>query len=388
MTPQPRRRLLTIGHSYVVGLNRRLADELARTGQWDVTAAAPARFHGDFGWHAAAPMPGERDTLVPVPVHFSRKVHLMAYGRRLKALLQQPWDVVHCWEEPYIISAAQVAAWTPARVPLVFATFQNIQKRYPPPFSWIERYVMGRADGIVAFGHTVLDVVASRGFTPRRTRVIPPGVDAAVFRPDEEARGRVRTALGWRDDAPVVGFLGRFVPEKGLAMLMAALDGVTTPWRALFVGSGPLESMLRTWAKRHDGRVRIETGVVHDDVPRWLNAMDILCAPSQTTPSWREQFGRMLIEAFACGVPVIASDSGEMPHVVGQAGLIVPERDAVQWQRAITHLLVSPDVRLDLSRRGRQHALSTYDWPIVARQHAAFFEQVIDGTLETVRRAG
>ncbi len=384
----PRRRLLTIGHSYVVGLNRRLAHELAKTGQWDVTTVAPARFHGDFGWHVAAPMPEERDTLMPVPVHFSGKMHLMLYGKRLKELLQQPWDLVHCWEEPYVVSAAQVAALTPARVPLVVATFQNIEKRYPPPFNWIERYVMDRADGIVAFGHTVLDVVASRGFTPRRARMIPPGVDAARFRPDEEARSQVRASLGWRDDTPVVGFLGRFVPEKGVALLTAALDRVTTPWRALLVGSGPLEAELRTWAKRHGGRVRIETDVSHDDVPRWLNAMDMLCAPSRTTPRWREQFGRMLIEAFACGVPVVASDSGEIPHVVGGSGVIVPEGDAEAWERAITRLLTSPDLRQDLSRRGRQRALSTYDWPVVARQHAAFFEQIIDGTLEPVRRAG
>ena len=69
------------------------------------------------------------------------------------------------------------------------------------------------------------------------------------------------------------------------------------------------------------------TDVGHDDVPEHLNAMDVMCAPSQTTARWREQFGRMLIEAMACGVPVLASRSGEIPHVVGDAGLLVDERD-------------------------------------------------------------
>ncbi len=77
----------------------------------------------------------------------------------------------------------------------------------------------------------------------------------------------------------------------------------------------------------HPGRVRVLTGVAHDDVPEHLNAMDLLCAPSQTTTRWREQFGRMLIEAMACGVPVVASRSGEIPHVVGDAGLVVDEAD-------------------------------------------------------------
>ena len=384
----PRRRLLTIAHSYSVGVNRRLAHELANTNQWDVTAIAPARFHGDFGWHVAEPLAGERCTLEAVPAHFTRHVHLMLYGRRLAELLRQPWDLVHCWEEPYVAAAAQIAARTPARVPLVFATFQNIVKRYPPPFNWIERYAMDRADGVIAFGRTVMDAVTSRGFTPRHARVIPPGVDTARFTPDEKARDEVRAGLGWNDDRPVVGFLGRFVPEKGLATLTGALDRLTLPWRALLVGSGPLEADLRAWARRHGDRVAIATTVRHDDVPRWLNAMDVLCAPSQTTPAWREQFGRMLIEAFACGVPVMASDSGEIPHVVANAGIIVSEGDMAAWERALAGLLADASLCEDLSRRGRQRAVSTYDWAVIARQHSMFFEQIIDGTVEAVRRVG
>ena len=95
--------------------------------------------------------------------------------------------------------------------------------------------------------------------------------------------------------------------EKGIGWLTGVLDQVAHPWRALFVGSGPLESELRAWAARRPGRVAIETTVRHDEVPQWLNAMDMLCAPSLTSGRWREQFGRMLIEAFACGVPVVAS---------------------------------------------------------------------------------
>lgn len=69
------------------------------------------------------------------------------------------------------------------------------------------------------------------------------------------------------------------------------------------LGSGPLESELRKWAGHHCDRVRIETGVAHADVAEHLNATDFLCAPSQTTVRWREQFGRLLIEALSCGVP-------------------------------------------------------------------------------------
>jgi glycosyltransferase involved in cell wall biosynthesis len=117
--------------------------------------------------------------------------------------------------------------------------------------------------------------------------------------------------------------------------------------------------------------------VRHAEVPRYLNAMDVLCAPSQTTPRWREQFGRMLVEAFACGVPVIGSDSGEIPHVVGDAGLVIGEANEVGWRAALNELLESPARRAELAARGLERARRRYAWPIVARQYLAFFEELL-----------
>ena len=388
MTRPRRKRLLTIAHSYCVDVNRRLAHELALDGGWDVTAVGPARFHGDFGWHTLEPRVDEPCTVIPVPVHFSRSMQVMLYGRGLAALLRQPWDLVHCWEEPYVAAAAQVALATPRDVPLVFATFQNIPKAYPPPFNWIERYTLARASGIIAFGQTVFDVVSRRVRPDTPIRVIPPGVDVTQFKPDPRARSDVFRRYGWREGAPVVGFLGRFVAEKGCRWLTSVLDGIQSPWRALFVGSGPLESDLRAWSRRHGDNVRIETAVQHHDVPRYLNAMDLLCAPSQTTARWREQFGRMLIEAFACGVPVVGSDSGEIPHVVADAGLIVGERDVRGWTDAIARLLADPALRAELARRGRQRAAASFAWPIVARRHLDFFEDLTGPSVQPAVQAG
>jgi glycosyltransferase involved in cell wall biosynthesis len=380
-------RLLTIGHSYAVGVNRRLADAIARLGEWDVTAVAPARYRGDFGWHELKREDDERCAVVPVKVRFSRPPQAMLYDRSLRELLRQRWDLIHCWEEPYVAATAQIAKWAAPHVPLVIATFQNISKRYPPPFNWIERQTLDRADGVVAFGHTALEVLVARGFAASRARVIPIGVDTSRFAPDEPARLEARQSLGWDETVPVVGFLGRFVPEKGLEMLMGALDRTALPWRALFVGSGPLEPAVRAWADRHTGRVAVVTTAAHPDVPRWLNAMDMLCAPSLTTRRWREQFGRMLIEAFSCGVPVVASGSGEIPHVVGEAGVIVDEGDQGAWQTAIERLLEDAARRHDLALRGRARAVSEFDWAVVARRHSDFFRELLEGARPLPERA-
>lgn len=378
------RRLLTLAHSYAVSLNRALANEMARAGEgeWEVTAVAPERFPGDFGMVAAAPVPRERCRLETVPVHLAGRAHTLLYGTRLREILARGWDVVHCWEEPFVASAAQVARWTPPGAALVFATFQNLPKRYPPPFRWGERYAMRRADGWIAFGHTVADALRERpGYRARPFRIIPPGVSPEAFRPGPEAGREVRAALGWSDAGPpVVGFLGRFVPQKGVHLLTRALDRVRTPWRALLVGGGPLEGELRSWAARYGDRVRIVTGVEHDRVAAHLNAMDLLCAPSQTTPRWKEQLGRMVLEAFACGVPVLASDSGELPHVVADAGRILPERDEEAWVAELERLLAAPDERREMAARGITRVRDEYAAPLAARRHLDFFASLAAGT--------
>jgi glycosyltransferase involved in cell wall biosynthesis len=373
------RKLLTIGHSYVVTGNRRLAHEMGvqGRGRWEVTAIAPRHYRGDLGPIEARAADGEAIELRTLPVRLDRSVHLMRYAG-LRAAMTGAWDAVHAWEEPYIAAGAQIAASVPAGAKLVFSTFQNIAKDYPWPLSSFERRSMERADGWIAFGELVQTTLAPRPeYSRKPSRVIPPGVDLEAFRPDAAIGACTRQQLGWPESAPVVGFLGRFEPQKGITVLCAALEQLTTPWHALFVGGGTLEPDLRAFEARHPSRVRVVTGVDHADVPRWLNSMSVLCAPSQTTPAWREQFGRMIVEAMACGVPIAGSDSGEIPFVVGDAGTIVPERDSQAWAAAIERLLGDPALRREHGARGLARAAERFAWPVVARAHLDWFEEVL-----------
>lgn len=372
------KRLLTIGHSYVVATNRMLAHHMALSGagEWEVTAVAPVQYRGDLRPIAAERIDGEACALETVRVRLDAAPHLMWY-EGIRPLLARGWDIVHCWEEPYVFAGAQIARATPPDATLVVATFQNLAKTYPWPVSAFERATMRRADGWIAFGRTVHETLASRDGYASPSRVIPPGVDVEMFKPDAVAGRRLRERLGWPADSRVVGYLGRFVAEKGIAILTEALANVRADWRALIVGGGPREAALRAFAARHPGRVHVETGVAHHQVPVWLNAMSVLCAPSQTTVRWREQFGRMLIEAMACGVPAVVSDSGEMPYVVGDAGVVVGERDMAAWSAAIARLLDDETSRDALSARGIARVASLYTWPVVARAHLDFFEALL-----------
>jgi glycosyltransferase involved in cell wall biosynthesis len=376
------RRLVTLAHSYVVANNRRLAHELARCGgsAWQVTTVAPRYFHGtrDLRPEVLARVPEDRD-LVEAGTWFSSRIHVFLYGREVKDVLATRPDVLHCWEEPFILAGGQVARWTPRETTLVFRTAQSTPPpAYPPPFRWVERYVLGRAKGWIASGRTVVDALRDRpGYRDRPHRLVPLGVDTEAFKPDRDARAAIRRRLGWDESVPVVGFLGRFAEEKGPLLLARVLERLKTPWRALFVGEGPLQEQLEQWGRSRGDAVRVVTGVRHAEVPAWLNAMDVLACPSLTTPRWKEQFGRMLIEGFACGVPVVASDSGEIPNVVTGFGQVVAERDEHAWIATLDQLLADPARRAELGQKGLDRARAVYRWEAVARQYLDFFEQLL-----------
>ncbi len=377
------KKLLSIAHSYVVANNRRLAHEMSSVGngQWEVMAVAPHFFHGkqDLRPLSFESLPSESCPVVPVRAYLTQVVHVFVYDLKLRSLLSQGWDVVHCWEEPYIMVGAQLACWTPKRSKLVFRTAQSLNKNYPFPFNWIEQYAMNRADGWICSGELVAENLRPRRGYDRPMRLIPLGVDMEQFRPDRSAGDAVLRSLGWDvEGPPVIGYLGRFVPEKGIEMMMRVLDQIQVPWRALFLGAGPLEDKLKSWATQHPERVRVCTNVRHQQVPPYLNAMDILAAPSQTAPHWKEQFGRMLVEGFAAKVTVVGSDSGEIPNVIDDAGVVVGEKDEPGWVEALTDLLADSGKRNELAERGWERAQNNYAWPVVAKQYLDFFNELLD----------
>lgn len=373
MTPL---RVLTIGHSYVVALNQRVPAAVAQDPRVSLTLAAPAFHYGDLRRIRLEQTADPRYEIVPLRARLTRWNHVFWYDHRaLTALVRErPFDVVHAWEEPYTYAGYQIARAvgpTPAR--FLFRTAQSIVKRYPPPFGWFERRTLARADGWVAGGQLVYDAMTVKGFPPDRGRVIALGVDTDVFRPATDAeRAAVRRELAL--EPPVVGFMGRLVPAKGVDVLAAALERTRAPWSLLVLGAGPEEETLRRWAEARGFTDRVRVLLArHDDVPRYLGAMDLLLAPSQTTRSWKEQFGRMVIEAFACGVPVVGSDSGEIPHVIGDAGVVLAEADVSAWARTVEDLLGDPARRAALAARGRARARERYDVRQVAAQYVEFY---------------
>ncbi len=379
-------RVLTIGHSYCVALNRALAREVARDTDFDVTVAAPSFFHGDLRPVENEPEPTDsRLKVVPIDTRLSKIVHLFTYDNAaLKKIVREgDFDVVHAWEEPFILAGYQVArALRKSNARFCFRTAQSYVKRYPPPFSFFERRVLSRAQGWIAGASLVREAMLRRGFPAAQGRVLNLAVDLDAFKPlsdDEKAATRKELGLG----GLVIGFVGRLAKDKGLDVLMSALERLPKDrsWSLLLLGSGDYREKVMSWAEQNGFRDRVKVMLVkHAEMPRFVGSMDMMVAPSQTMKNWREQFGRMLIEAFACGVPVIGSDSGEIPFVIADAGKVVPEADVGEWARAIGELLDDADARADLKRRGLERA-HKYSVASIAAQYRDYYRWLAEQPL-------
>lgn len=285
-------------------------------------------------------------------------------------------DIIDLWEEPWGAVSAQ-AAWLRDRLlpnaKIVSETEQNIFKSLPPPFESLRSYTLSRADCVVARSSEAAGVARRKGYQGP-LEVVPNAVDAELFRPlDREA---CRRELGLR--AFTVGYVGRLVEEKGLEDLLEALalcPGVSL----LFVGEGDFKPRLeeRVRALNLGERVRFEPARPLPELPAVMNAIDALALPSRTTDSWKEQFGRVLIEAGACATPVIGSDSGAIPDVVGQGGLIVPERNPQALAQAMHKLSSDANLCRAMGQAGRAQAESRYTWRRVAEQMHGIYESLL-----------
>jgi glycosyltransferase involved in cell wall biosynthesis len=142
-----------------------------------------------------------------------------------------------------------------------------------------------------------------------------------------------------------------------------------------------MKSVLEEQAARLNvsERVIFKSSVPTYEAPRVLQEMDVLVLPSLTRPNWKEQFGRVLAEAMACETPVIGSDSGEIPYVIADAGLIFPEGNARELSQRVQQLLDDPMLYETLARKGRQRVLENYTQEQIARQTYKVYLEMIRG---------
>lgn len=209
---------------------------------------------------------------------------------------------------------------------------------------------------------------------------LPPGIDAQRFQPDPAARAQLRQRylLG---DRPVITCLSRLVARKGQDALIAALPTVRerVPGATLLlVGDGPYAARLRTMAAEHGVAEHVVfTGPVRwDELPAHHAVGDVFALPCRTRGRGLdvEGLGIVLLEAAACGLPVVAGDSGGAPETVrdGETGTVVDGRRIDALADALAGLLADPDRAAAMGAAGRQWMLRDWRWDGSAARLARF----------------
>jgi glycosyltransferase involved in cell wall biosynthesis len=366
-------RVVILPKALVVGAYHSKLAELAALPDLDLIALVPPGWRDERGELRLERVPTRGYQLITTPLRFNGNFHLHYYPQLAGLLKQLRPDLVHIDEEPYNLAtflALRAARSIGARS--LFFSWQNLQRRYPPPFNLFERYVLSHVDAALAGNQDAVQVWRAKGYRGP-LEVIPQfGVDPIGFAPQPQTRSTGQL---------VIGYAGRFVEEKGPDILLRALAGLDGEWRAELVGGGPLQTRLIELARSLGiaDRVRFLPWRPSGEIAAVYRALDVLVLPSRSQPNWKEQFGRVLVEAMACGVPVIGSTCGEIPTVIGDAGLVFPEGDMAALREQLRRLQSQPALRTELARRGRQRVLERCTQAQIARKTYEVYRRVMGG---------
>lgn len=366
-------RVVMISKALVVGAYQRKLEELAKLPDLELTAIVPPAWR-DRRSHVRLERAHTCGYALEVaPLLFVGQYHLHFYPTLGRILARLRPDIVHMDEEPYNLATWHALRLAEARGAAgLFFTWQNLHRRYPWPFRWFEAANYRRAAHVIAGNRAAATVLAAKGYRGPITVIPQFGVDPAIFRP---ADGPASASMPFR-----IGYVGGLIPEKGVDLLLRACAGLAEhEWRLSLLGDGPERARLAALAAEAGIAAQVEF-LGHrpsTETPAIYRTFDVLVLPSISRPNWIEQFGRVLIEAMASGVPVIGSDCGEIPNVVGDAGLIFPEGNVGALRAALARLMTTPALRRDLADRGRARVAARFTQAQVAAATYRVYETIL-----------
>jgi len=386
-----------ISKACIVGVYQKKLEELARFPDVELTVVVPPYWRDERGVMRLEREHTQGYEMVVERMALNGHFHVHFYPGLARHFRIIKPHIVHIDEEPY-----NVATWQAMRLAkthgarAVFFTWQNIHRRYPPPFSLIEGYNLRNADYAIAGNAEAVGVLRAKRYRGP-VRVIPQfGVDPEMYHVSRftfhvsgsEVESLQPTTCNLQPF--VIGYVGRLVEEKGVHILLRAAAGLSGAWRLRILGSGPQRARLERLAAELDiaERVSFEDPIPSTQMPGYYSQLDALVLPSLTRPNWKEQFGRVLIEAMACGVPVVGSDSGEIPNVVGEAGMIFAEGDERALRARLSQLIAAPALRDELARKGRERVLAHYTQAQVAAETYQVYRELESFKTRRVREHG
>lgn len=363
--------VVMVSKALVNGAYQRKAEEIARCGV-KLTVLVPPSWRDRRGLQVTKPLHTEGYTLRTIPLWLNGNFHLHFYPTLARELARLRPDLLHMDEEPYNL-ATYLALGSAQRMGIaaLFFTWQNLMRNYPPPFVWWERANYRRAAHALAGNQDAAAVLRKKGYRGPLTVLPQFGVDPAIF---------INAGASRAAGVPLrIGYAGGLLPEKGLDLLLRACAALQGAWQLVLVGEGESRADLVALATSLGitDRVRFDSRLESHAMPHFYRALDVFVLPSRTLPNWKEQFGRVLIEAMSCAVAVVGSTSGEIPNVIGDAGLLFAEGDVDALTGHLQRLLDDPELCAKLGQLGRARVLARYTMQQIAAQTVEVYRSIM-----------
>lgn len=369
------RRLLVVSHPCVVSVNQEVYRELARRG-WEVTLVVPGRWRHDYSSADIVPraLAGLESALRPLAVALPgrQQRHVYLTSARAQCARVRP-HVAFLEEEPFALAATQWGlACRRLGIPFGVASYENIDRALPAPVRWLRSRVLRDAAFVAARSPAAAALVRRWG-ARGEVGLVPPAVpplERAAAQPGDGERPFT------------VGYAGRLTESKGLLDLLAAVRMLAAPVELTLIGDGALRGALEG-QPIPGSTVRVRDDLSHEQMGAGYAQLDVLVLPSHTTPTWKEQFGRVIIEALWCGVPVVGSDSGEIPWLIGLTGggLVFAEGRPEELAERLARLREAPALRAELAAAGRAVVERMFTVPAATDP----LERLLSGALERTR---
>ena len=387
-------KILVASHTYIVDLNREKFRALAKLKpDLEIKIVVPKVWQPGGVQNKiieTQPVNEGKFSVVPISNFSQNNQALLTFGLELVRLLREfKPDIIQVEQGAKSLAYAQFITLNrllKLGVKNVFFTWWNLPYEVKFPLSVLEKYNLHNTHGLISGNQDGIDILREHGYKNQAIVLPQLGVDEQLFSPTPQLE--LAAELGIEPDEFIIGFVGRFVEEKGILTLIKAVAKLQAkPWKLLLLGRGSLQENIISQATKagiKERLIMIES-VPHDKVPHYINLMDTLVLPSQTTYAtktltaigWKEQFGHVLIEAMACKVPLVGSDSGEIPHVIGEAGMIFPEKDAFALADCLQQLMEQPKLAQKLGELGYQRAMSNYTNQALAQQQWEFYQELV-----------
>jgi glycosyltransferase involved in cell wall biosynthesis len=389
-------KILVASHTYIVDLNCEKLRALSRLqSDIEVTVVVPKLWRPG-GVQNKIIETQYRDEgnfrIIPVSNFSQNHQGLLTFGADLVPLLQKfSPNIIHVEQGSRGLAYAEMISLNKLlrlKAKNVFFTWWNLPYNLKFPISVLEKYNLDNSHGIISGNQDGAEILRDRGYKGP-IKVMPQlGVDETLFTPKPQPE--LASKVGIQPGEFIIGFVGRFVPEKGIMTLLDALVHIKDKsWKFLLLGRGELKDEILEKAVNNgiQDRIKLVESVPHDEVADYINLMSTLILPSETTykfktltsVGWKEQFGHVIIEAMACKVPVIGSDSGEIPHVIGDAGLIFPEGNAEELANCLRQLIDNPDLTENIGQMGYAKAMAQYTNIALAKQQFEFYQELVNG---------